>query len=396
MKLYLVKTAGLLEPWRRPAEAMRLNGVSLLDRLTAQARELGLVVQACDAGELAGLTGEALVCSAASYLSRGLLKAFVAAARGSERSLQCHVQKRALLVFSSTADEASVPLKLFYLRPGQRTDQCVPVTLETPELLRVPSGLPPAILKKPDTFIPVNSLVGVEVDDWSAYLLAGSLANREFTLGSVEALKAFLPQKLLEFLTSRPSLAKRMNRIGRGCRIHPTAVLEGCVVEDGVEIGPYCYLRASWVGKNATVRENSSVKLSSIGAGTFLTTANLFNALIGEDCMIFTQLLVNCVIGDRTFVGGATGFSDFDFFKDWATIDLGEGKRETFHKFLASAVGDDCSIGAGLIFKPGRMIPNRTTVINKNMIDEVPQREGQHLISNQGRLHAIPEAFLKK
>jgi len=65
------------------------------------------------------------------------------------------------------------------------------------------------------------------------------------------------------------------------------------------------------------------------------------------------------------------------------------------HQFLASATGDDCYVGAGLIFKPGKMLPNKSHFLNKNMIDEIPSKEGLTFIANQGKLTVIPQAFLR-
>jgi acetyltransferase-like isoleucine patch superfamily enzyme len=396
VKVYLIKTPHLIDPWKKKCFEMSFDGVSLLTRLKKQFLQKNFLVEEIDEGTENNLKDERIVCYAHTYLSDTLIERFINEAKKRKQSLQCSVNKRAILIFSADEDKGQVLLPFYYVMPSQEIKNCLPFICEDQDLFKIHTGLPMAVMRKSNSIVPVNAMVGIAVDDWSNYLLASSLLAREFTLKQLLIFKPFLSNSLLTYLTNLPFISKRIKKIGNNCRIHPTAIIEGSIIGDNVEIGPYCYIRASVIGDNTSIRENSSIKLSVIGKNNFITTANIFNVLLGDECFMFTQLLVNCIIGSRNFIGGGSGFSDFDFFKDQAVIELSEGRKETLHKFLASAVGDDCMIGAGLIFKPGNMIPNQSSFINKNMIDQIPQSEGQLFLVNQGKLLSIPKEFLKK
>jgi acetyltransferase-like isoleucine patch superfamily enzyme len=396
MKAYLVKTSTIVTPWNKLSFDLTLQHVSLLERLKRQFAQESISVQEVDESALTNLEDDRLICFAHTYLSDFLLKDFLKATQKQEKSLQCFVNKRAMMVFSGEEDSGPHPISLYFVKAQEKIKQAVPHLLEAEDIYQIHTGLPASILKRNNAVVPINPLVAIDVVDWSEYLLASSLFAREFTLKQLMLFNSFIPKQLLTTLTNMPMIARRIHQIGANCRIHPTAIIEGSIIGNNVEIGPYCYIKASIIGDNTSVREHSSIKLSVIGKNNFITTANLFNALIGDECFIFTQLLVNGIIGNRNFIGGGTGFSDFDFYQDMASIDLPAGKKQTLHKFLASAVGDDCYIGAGLIFKMGRVIPNRSNFINKNMIDQIPQKEGQHFLANQGKILTIPKDFLTK
>jgi len=60
-------------------------------------------------------------------------------------------------------------------------------------------------------------------------------------------------------------VAGALNRRGKGVRIHPTAVVEGCQLGDRVEVGPGAVLRGCMIGADSRIEPQSVVAFSVLG-----------------------------------------------------------------------------------------------------------------------------------
>jgi NDP-sugar pyrophosphorylase family protein len=186
----------------------------------------------------------------------------------------------------------------------------------------------------------------------------------------------------------------KCNRIGSRCRIHRTAILEGCEIGDDVEIGPYAYLRSTVVGNRVVLREKSAVKMSYLGERAFVMGSDIVNCYIGAETSIFAPMVYNAVFGERGFLSGGSGFADFIVGAASIPAMIDGVQVPSGLPFLASAVGDDCFIGANLVFAPGRTIPDGTRLLDHGLIKSVPARpDGAYVVSG-GELVQIPDSFL--
>ena len=142
----------------------------------------------------------------------------------------------------------------------------------------VVDGLPPRVDQMHGHAGYVLDYYGIQLEYWFDLLTASSLYCREYV---AELLQRFhvLPQRLMTRVTSRPWFRERCNSIGKRTRIHPTAILEGCVVGADVEIGAFAYLRSAVIGNGAVIRERSTVTMSFVGARAFLGGCDVLNTL---------------------------------------------------------------------------------------------------------------------
>src|SRR5262249_8368144 len=137
-----------------------------------------------------------------------------------------------------------------------------------------------------------------------------------------------------------------------------------------------------------------SVKSSYIGEGAFVMGSDIVNSYVGAETAIFSPMLYNAVFGERGFLSGGSGFADFIVGAETipATID---GKQVTTRlPFLASGVGDDCFLGANLIFAPGRTIPDGTRLLDHGLIKSVPTEPNGSFVVSGNQLLQIPDSFL--
>ena len=70
------------------------------------------------------------------------------------------------------------------------------------------------------------------------------------------------------------------------------------------------------------------------------------------------------------------------------------GSRQTSHALLGSAVGEDCFIGAGLVFGAGQVLPAKTRIVGR-LIDAKALRGGQTYLWTGERAFRVPSVLLK-
>ena len=227
---------------------------------------------------------------------------------------------------------------------------------------------------------------GIQLEYWFDLLTASSLYCREYV---AELLQRFhvLPQRLMARVTSRPWFRERCNSIGERTRIHPTAILEGCVVGSDVEIGGFAYLRSAVIGNGAVIRERSTVTMSFVGARAFLGAAMSSTLTSVATQSIFGPKLYNAVFGERGLLGGASGFADFLVGSEPVAATIEGRKVPSNLRLLASAVGDDCFVGTNMVFAPGQTIPDGTRVFDHGLVKFAPTTSGGTYVVSGIRRH---------
>ena len=148
------------------------------------------------------------------------------------------------------------------------------------------------------------------------------------------------------------------SRLGEGCRVI-ASVLEGAVLDTGVEVGPFSHLRpGSRLEAGVHVGNFVEVKASRLGRGTKVGHFSYVgDADVGEEVNIGAGT-VTCnydgetksvtVIGDKAFVGSDTMLV--------APVRLGRGARTG----AGAVVTDDVPDGATVAGVPARSLSGRT------------------------------------
>ena len=260
------------------------------------------------------------------------------------------------------------------------------------EIYAVKINLPEQVYFKKISRVPFPDFFIQSVKAWPDLITVASLIAREKTIRAADRFK-IIGKPNLKSIFDNQMLAGKFNKIGKSCKIHKTAVLESCQIGDNVEIGPYSYIKSSVIGSGTVVHERSSIKLSVVGPGSFIMPCDIFNSFIGTTCSIFTSMIHNSFIGDSTFIGGASGFSDFNAGKTAIKIYANNKSVSSGKQFLGACVAENCFIGSGLIFQSGLMIPHDTSVINGSMIFKSDFTADKKYVATGGRVTQIPKDF---
>jgi acetyltransferase-like isoleucine patch superfamily enzyme len=180
-------------------------------------------------------------------------------------------------------------------------------------------------------------------------------------------LNQLLPRLRLEELFNDDAVAGRIkgtfdptaNRIGRDCKIHEKAHLEGSILAAGAHLGPFTSLRDCYAGLRVAVGDHTRFKHSVIGddchtladsyfigctahAGATLSNFNIKQSIFGQKMFITTGVIV---------------FSDEPQGKT-IIINNEEGVFDTGKRVLGGCFGHRTTLGVRAIFEPGLAVPN--------------------------------------
>lgn len=172
----------------------------------------------------------------------------------------------------------------------------------------------------------------------------------------------------------------KMNKIGAGCDIHPTAYIEGSTIGNNVKIGAMAIIRESVIGDDSYIANNAAVELSVIGAGSVLQGGAIVQySVLYPGSFTFAKGINASFLGRDTFVGDGATLTDFRFDGAFVTV-LKDGKEvDTRNTFLGSCLGHGVYLGSGCIVAPGRTIPNGRRIVPEESRIITKSRPGQEI-----------------
>lgn len=149
-----------------------------------------------------------------------------------------------------------------------------------------------------------------------------------------------------------------LNRFGKGCRIHPTAVVEGAVLGDGVTIGAHAVVRLSHIGPGTIIDDQASVTYSVIGKDNYIANKNHVSFCMSYDDVF----LIHGPYQFSVFGKGSSVFATIncDVRMDQRTIRIRgpSGPYDSQQHLLGVAYGHGAKMAGGNIVAPGQIVPN--------------------------------------
>ena len=395
MKAYVISNKAALSPYQKPSSDIRLMGQTIGRRLRRQLSACGFQIIECDSLESLKPEARSIAVQDDVLLSAKFLARFLEAITTRERDFQLWMDTAKFHLFS-IRDAAPVfrSMPVFYFGDQPKASHPERLELAPQVAFDTDEGMPQRIGDFTNLHVYFLDCYAVHVQYWFDLLIANGVYVREFLVERLRPFSRILPKRIIYRILANRWIREHSNSIGSGCRIHPKAILEGCIVGNGVEIGPYCYLRSSVIADRAIIRERSSIKLGYVGEGACVAGIDVTNCYIGSGSFILSSL-VNVVIGERVFLAGGSGFTDFIFGAQKILVTIDGKEINSGQNFLGSAVGDDCFIGAGLGFAPGRTILNNISLMNNALIKNVPNSPNGAYIVSGNHLLQIPTSFTR-
>ena len=188
-------------------------------------------------------------------------------------------------------------------------------------------------------------------------------ANLAFLFLGFVGLRTLLPEFFVNRWLATHSrlffLALRLrNKIGKNCKIHPTAVLEGCDLGDNVTVGAYSVVRVSKIGSGTSLEEHTLVKYSVLGKNNYVSNGNQING-----CMTYDEaFLIHGPYQFSIFGKQATAMAvincDLRLDQKSIQVETSRGRLDSKQFLLGIAYGHGAKVGGGNIILPGRIVPN--------------------------------------
>lgn len=151
---------------------------------------------------------------------------------------------------------------------------------------------------------------------------------------------------------------KRMNKIGKNCKIHPTALIEGSILGDNVTVGANSIVRLSTLESDCYVSDNVSVINSILSKKTFIANSNYINS-----CFTYNEVfLIHGPYQLSIFGENSACFAviNCDIRLDQGNIKIPTsfGVLDSNQPLLGIAYGHRSKTGGGNIVAAGRIVPN--------------------------------------
>jgi hypothetical protein len=343
-----------------PVEALELSsdqviwlGVPASERLVAEAHLAGL---------RSGEGEDVVTLSPGAVANAAALRAFVRASSAIPGDVVGRLAGP-VGAFQERASFGASP-RMIRLRGGGAVDEArvarASVIEVSTRFREFPVGLADVSGRR-EELLPVGEAVLVDAGHWASLLWANLLGLGPWLWAQLVGGPWVAPIRLSWALLRSRSLdpmivAGSLNRVGRGAKIHPSAVVEGAFIGAGASIGPGAVVRGAVLGAGASVESQAEVSFSVLGP----------DALVQRKAMLrFGVVHPGATVGGSTQLGvlgpGAAlkhlaALLDQNFGAPVSVIR--DGRRvEAPLGMIGVGLGARSVLGAGVYVAPGRTVP---------------------------------------
>jgi len=402
LRSYILTSGRRISPFGDAPGDSRILNRSLRER-QVEALTLAGVGSPEDAAALDEVTHyPCVVVADHTWFTRTLLEDFLGQARRTETSSRCAIAASVFVEATASLQEldrlpdesGGAAYDLWYLTtPVQSLDDLralPPLAVDPHEKVEEPRLPPQFVNEHTPTRVSITSRGAIHVTHW-ALVLRANLAAFVATLKDLwERRPVYI---VLRFIADR-LLGRfrriRLSRTGKGCEIHPSAVVEGSWLGDNVKIGAGAIIQGSVIGNDTIVEEAAVVELSTIGHRSWIgRNTVVFMSVMYDGVFSGHRLTQACLFGHDVCTTGGGYLIDLNFtgpvkvLKDGAVVDSGTN-------FLGVCLGHRVTMGTGMWIHGGREVPNDTFLIRDpaDVLVKIPTEvePGQPMTLKDGKL----------
>ncbi|HEV3006728.1 MAG TPA: hypothetical protein VGX78_19820 [Pirellulales bacterium] len=211
--------------------------------------------------------------------------------------------------------------------------------------------------------LPMSFVAMCPIQHWAALVTANALGLPSHVLGAASPI--WLAAMKLPFAalvragSLRPSqLVGKLYLAGSGCKVHPSAHVEGSVLGNDVRIGPGAVVRGAVLGNRVEIGPHSIVEYATLGEkATVNGNVTLRLSVVGDEASVgayFTQL---SVIGRGAALCPASGTYDFNL-RGNVVVNFQGRTISCGSRLLGSCLGHGAFLGAEVTLACGQELPN--------------------------------------
>lgn len=364
MKAYVIRNDKRIEPFDEPARECLVLNQTIADVHAELFAGVGMeMISISDASQIAD-PNEHIVLGDNLYLTPELLCEFVERSRREKNVAVC-AMKCGLTTLRTAVSAQNMPTHSGYTEydlhyfPEAEYIEATRALVIAPDDFSASVAMPRHMCGAEKYLVPMTERFVVQIDHWVnlwAANIAAILAGGARLQKSSKAKLLFLALKARSF--NKWKILCQLNNIGRNCDIHPTAYVEGSVIDDGVTIGAGAIVRESVVGQGSFIGNGVVIEESVIGEGSSILNGHILYSVLYPHSFSVAEMVSASLVGKDTFMGLNSTLTDFRLdgknvtvLKDGVAVDSG-------NTFLGSCLGHGVYLGSGCIVAPGRSVPN--------------------------------------
>jgi len=272
----------------------------------------------------------------------------------------------------------------------EELDALDPVAIDPKESVEEPRLPPQFVNERTPTRVAVTSRGAMHVTHW-ALVLRVNLAAFVSTLKDLwERRPLYIALRFIADKLFGRFRRVRLSRMGKGCDIHPTAVIEGSWLGDNVKVGAGAIIQGSVIGNDCIIEEAAVIELTTLGHRCWIgRNTVMFMSVMYDGVFSGHRLTQACLFGHDVCTTGGGYLIDLNFdgpvkvLKDGKVVDSGTN-------FLGVCIGHRVTMGTGMWIHAGREVPNDTFLIRdpKDVIVKIPAdlEPGQPVMLENGTL----------
>lgn len=216
--------------------------------------------------------------------------------------------------------------------------------------------------------VPMSAHLAVPVGHWLGWLWANLLALGPWLFG--EFLGTFFPLIALRYgwaalraRSVRPArVGAALGRRGRGCVVHPSAVVEGSWLGDGVHIGANAVVRGCVLADGAAVEDLGLAEGCVLGPGArVLRTGMVKFSVLGPRAMAGGDMQLAALDAGASVKLTAALFDQA--FGQPVEVGFAGMRHPAPFGFAGVCVGAGTAVGGGVRVAPGRVLPAGLTIL---------------------------------
>lgn len=223
-----------------------------------------------------------------------------------------------------------------------------------------------AVARGPESLdVPAPRLVACDVRTWADLLWLNlfAMTARVRNLSPAKG-AAMVAWGALRALSLNPwRVAGKLVERGKGCDVHPSAVVEASVLGEGVRIGPGAVVRGSLLAAGAEVEELALVVGSAIGARARVQRQGMVKFSVLANAASSGGTVQLSFFGEGASLRGGSYTIDRNLDASPVRVAGADGRLVDAGLVLGIALGPRASVGSGVWIGAGRAVPADVTVI---------------------------------
>lgn len=305
------------------------------------------------------------------HISHQAIALFLESARDSAQDVQWKAEGAAGGFVQEIAFDDKTPMMIWLTEPAVfDVDRLINAEILSIDVKTYPIQIPAPQEGMGADFVslPLTDAIVIPVGHWSQTLWGNLLALgpylwRELVGDNPLKMILRLGLAMLFSLSKDPrKLIRKFVQKGKGCKIHPSAVVEGCLLGDYVTIGANAVVRGAILRDGARVEELAIVEGAVLAARAVVQRQAMVKySVLSEDSAVAGVVQLG-VLGERASVKRGGYLMDLNFGGMVQVQHNGNAKPAPLG-LIGCSVGADTTIGLGVAVAAGRAVPTNLKVV---------------------------------